>query len=232
MRTALHVSIFSLSLIGVAGQALAADPGWYGQLKAGPTVVENMTSSSPGANLFIDPKTGGTIEGGAGYRFDSGFRLGLEGGYQRNNINGTFSETATGLCGVATPCLSGDARGRIAAPNLFAMAHYDVPVTDRLTLSLGGGVGMQRIDLHAHTTGTTGGAASRFTLIDAEDTVVAWRGGAELDYNLGSRTDFTVGYNYTRSNKPTLTGRGAFQPISFSDNMATHAFKAGVKLAF
>ncbi len=232
MRKALHVSIFALA-IGLTGQALAAEPGWYGELKAGPTVLENMTSSNGGSNLALDPKTGWAIEGGAGFRMESGLRLGLEGGYQRNRLRGSFSQTATGACGsAAVPCLTGDVRGHIAAPSLFAMAHYDVPITDRLSLGLGAGVGAQRIDLNAYTTGVSGGLGNRFTLIDAEDTVFAWRGGAELAYNRGTRTDLTVGYKYTHSAKPTMAGRGAYTPFTFSDNMATHAFTAGVRLAF
>lgn len=225
--------VIALAGIGIAAPALAADPGWYGELRGGATAVEDMHSASPAANMSVDPNTGWTIEGEAGYRFASPFRLGVLAGYQHNNLTGSFQENTIGVCGTGTPCLSGGVRGRVQAPYLFGMGYYDMPLGNRLTLSVGGGLGAERVDMIARTTGTfTSGATVPFTLVDDDDTVFAQRASAQLAYNLSPRTDLTVGYTYTHADTASLHGQGAFAPFTFADSMATHSFTAGMKLHF
>jgi opacity protein-like surface antigen len=218
----------------IAGPALA-DPGWYTDLRGGFTETENMSSHSSAANLFIDPKTGWTISGAVGYRFNSPLRVALQAGYEHANIRGSFQENVIPLvaCGTTTPCLDPGVRGHISAPSLFAMAYYDIPMSERLKLSLGAGLGAQRLNMNAYTIGRlSNGTANRFTLVNDSDTVLAGRASAELAYNLSPRTDLTLGYTYTRTADASLAGQGAYVPFTFKDNMASHAFTVGARLAF
>src|SRR5690349_13545884 len=131
-----------LALIAGAGitvPALAADPGepgWYAQLRGGATAVEDMNSRSSAANLSLDPRTGWMIQGEAGYRFSSPFRVALQAGYQRNNLRGSYQENVAGVCGGSAPCLSSNVYGHVSAPSLFGMVYYDLPISERLKFSI------------------------------------------------------------------------------------------------
>ncbi len=231
-----YLAIGALALLSFTSAA-QADPGFYGDLRGGAAMVDNMFSADRLTDLAINPRTGWSLQGGVGYRFDAPLRVELQAGYQHSNVRATYRELVqvTIPCGTvpAQPCLDPNVTGSVKGPSVFAMGYYDLPLGDRLTLSLGAGVGAQRVDVELRTIARmNSGTSSQFSIVDAGDTVFAGRGAAELAYNVGP-VDLTVGYSFTRTGKATLPVKGAYIPTSsFSDNLSTHQITGGVRFTF
>ncbi|MDZ4739734.1 MAG: OmpA family protein [Alphaproteobacteria bacterium] len=85
--------------------------------------------------------------------------------------------------------------GEINSASLMVNALYDIPVTDRMTLSLGAGAGA----VHAEF--------DNGTIDQDEDTSFAYQGIAGLNYAVSSRMDLTMNYRYLRSDTAEFQGR-------------------------
>src|SRR5687768_13567350 len=124
-----------IALAGVAASALAASPamaaveGWYlgfgGGISEHNGIAVNSTIN-PAVGGKVQTETGGLVLLSVGYKFDSNFRLEVESGYSWRDVQpaggytGGFSQTKT----------------------TFANAIWDLPLDDRWTFSIGGGIGI------------------------------------------------------------------------------------------
>jgi len=238
MKKAKHLAIAaSVLAVGLSATAAKADPGFYGDVRAGLAEVDTMHFTDPAsANLTVYAKTGWALTGAVGYRFSDSLRIETTAGYQRSKIGGSFSENVQILvpCGTFAnqPCLDPGVKGSLEVPTLFAMGYYDIPITERLGLSVGAGIGAAWVNLDAHTTGRLNdGTSARFTMVTDTDTVFAGRAAVDLTYKAGP-VDAVLGYSYTRSSHVSLAGRGVYTSFNYNPRLSSHMITVGARLAF
>ncbi|MFM9862302.1 MAG: outer membrane beta-barrel protein, partial [Micropepsaceae bacterium] len=133
MRSKLLLAVSTIAL-ACAGQA-AAEPanGWYMGLEGGGNwVAENDTTFSTSLPTSgparIEFDTGWTGLATAGYAFRGNWRLEAEAGYRHNDI-----DTINGI--------ANSAGGELNTTSLMGNVLYDIPLTERMTVSLGAGAG-------------------------------------------------------------------------------------------
>ena len=151
--------------------------GWYVGVEGGIDWMEDANGSldfpGPGSLPFeAQFDTGWAVFAEVGYRWESNWRLELEAGYRQNDVD----------------CLSinGGACGNFDAEvsqftQMFNLV-YDIPLDDRLTLSLGAGLGADAVTVDGpffkDTTWVMAGqliAGLNFTLADGIDLFVNYR---------------------------------------------------------
>ena len=173
-------TVAALSLIAVQ-ESSAHHQGWYIGLEGGANWVdENEGFFGPAsAPAFLPDSfefdTGWAVLATVGYGFDSNWRIELEGGYRKNDVD-LFS-TFIGFT---------SNRGDLNEITLMANVLYDVPLTERLDLTFGLGAGVDRAELQSPRPG--GG--------DDVDWNFAYQGIAGLSYAVTSRLDLTLQYRY------------------------------------
>lgn len=182
-------------LISVAGSVVLAcsisatagpNNGWYMGLEGGgnwvsdndATFSTSLPTSGP-ATLGFDTGWAGIAT--AGYAFKGNWRLEAEFGYRHNEI-----ATINGF--VASP------KGELNSSSLMGNLLYDIPLTDRLTASLGAGAGAVHVEFDDGV------------LDQDEDTSFAYQGIAALNYAVTPRMDLTVNYRYLRSDAAEFQG--------------------------
>ena len=210
----------------------------YLGVNLGPSPIGRMAfSQRTTADLVVDHSTGGMVQGVVGYRLVAPFRIELQAEYFKNNTTGTFRENIQAFipCGELSgnPCFLGDVRATLQGPAVFAMGFYNMALAPILSLQLGGGVGMQRTDMHVHISGRMNNPSTprRYDLINSAETVFAARVAAQLALTFRD-VDLTLGYSFTRTARPELQGRGAYVPFVFDVPMSRHAILGGVRLPF
>ncbi|NOT40002.1 MAG: OmpA family protein [Alphaproteobacteria bacterium] len=205
--------LFAASTIALAwaGQA-AAEPanGWYMGLEGGGNwVSENdatfSTSLPTSGPARIEFDTGWTGIATAGYAFRGNWRVEAEAGYRHNDVDA--------INGIAN-----SAGGELNTTSLMGNVLYDIPLTDRMTVSLGAGAGA------VHTQFDDG-------VIDQdEDTAFAYQGIAGLSYAVSPRTDLTMNYRYLRSDALEFQGRHAGHTDFYdTDDVQNHTVTIGLK---
>ncbi|MBL8643047.1 MAG: porin family protein, partial [Rhodospirillaceae bacterium] len=77
------------------------------------------------------------------------------------------------------------------------------------------------------------GTTSEFDIIDDHDAEFAYRLAAGVAYDINPNTTFDVGYTFTRTGTPSLSGRGSALPaFTFDRRLKSHAVTAGVRFNF
>jgi len=217
--------------------AQAADSGFYGQLYAGPTAVQDMNfAEAATANLAVNPGVGFVLGGEVGYRLTDSFRFAFDLGYGRNDLTGQFQQNGQVLvpCGELpnSPCLAPNIDGHVANLSGFGMAYYDLPVGGAFKPYLGLGLGLLRADLSVGARATmNNGTVSRFAILDGADTVLGYRGTVGVRYEMGA-SHLSLGYSYGTTNRLRVPGKGPNVTFDFDRRLTTHAFKAGVTYNF
>jgi OmpA-OmpF porin, OOP family len=156
---------------------------WYGVFEGGGTALENIdiqTYATPlpvTVNGSADTDIGWAALASAGYAYDNGWRVELEGGYRRNGLDRLISAG-----GLTTP-----ATGDLDQYTLMANVLYDFPSASGVTFTLGGGVGADYARLDAGAGGTG---------IQDEDVSLAFQAVAGLSYELTSWLDVVLNYRY------------------------------------
>ena len=234
----IRFSLAAVSLLAAAAPALAqADTGFYGNLRLGASVLENMNfAEATTANLNLDPSTGIAVSGALGYRLADPFRVELELGYANNNLGGSFVQNVQVIipCGTipGQPCLAPGVSGDIGAFSGFAMAYYDLPVLGNLKPYAGVGLGFVNVNLDVGSVGTMNdGTRSRFAIIDNSDTVMGYRGTLGVAYEMGP-VDLTLGYTYTFTDHINVPGKGTYVTFNFDRRVNAHTINAGVVYKF
>lgn len=124
--------------LSALGAANAAEPGWYIGIDGGVTINSDATTIVGSPSTSVDYNTGYGLGGviGRGFSFGSGgslLRVEAEVGYRRNSISDTS---------VAPLIEPGQTKSITALANLIV----EFPVSEKVTLTIGGGAGITSVD--------------------------------------------------------------------------------------
>ncbi len=198
------------SLACVVPVAAAPANGWYIGLEGGGNwVSENdatfSTSLPTSAPARIDFDNGWAGIGTVGYALGGNWRIEAEGGYRHNDID-TFNGAAN------------SAGGELNTTSLMGNVLYDIPLTERMTVSLGAGAGA------VHSEFDDG-------VIDQdEDISFAYQGIAGVSYAISPRTDLTMNYRYLRSDALEFQGRHLGHTDFYdTDDVQNHTVTIGLR---
>ena len=235
-RSSLAAAVM-LAPVALSPTLAQADTGFYGQLRLGASVLENLHFADPAtANLNLNPDTGIAASGAIGYRVLDPLRVELELGYSHNNVTGAFQQNVLVFVGCGTipgqPCLAPTVNGDIEAVSGFAVAYYDFPSIGSLKPFAGIGLGFVNANVDVGTVATMNdGTRSRFAILDGSDTVLGYRGTLGVAYDIGP-VDLTLGYTYTFTDRMNLPGKGTYVTFNFDRRIKTHTINAGVVYNF
>lgn len=178
-----RVSAASMALSTLTA-ANAGDREWYVSIEAGATFGGDYETlgvlSSPLCGMLgIGPgcAPSGSVEAGWA-------ALGAVGAYVMPNLRleaevGQRSQSLSGYSGLTN----------LTQTTLMANALFDIPMSERFTLSIGGGLGIDWVDTGAGDVGMYSGS----------DTALAYQLIAGLSYDLADNIDLTLNYRYTDS---------------------------------
>lgn len=191
--------------------AIEGGAGWIGSERlAQATAVTGVITTS--AAFDADFATGWAVLATLGYAFDNNIRAELEVGYRRNDLDRLIQLT--------TPAaLAAD--GDLSEFTVMANLIYDIAIGDKLTLSLGAGVGADRADLDSVALG-----------IADDEWVFAAQGIAGLNYALGRQTQLFLNYRYLHVDAPEYTANIAantVQHTAFSSDLGKHTATLGLR---
>jgi len=197
--------------------------GTYFALESGASWVQSesltqrlafTTGATATAQLQGEFDTGWAVLGSVGYAFDNSVRVELEAGYRTNDLDQLLT---IGGAPIATG-------GDFSEFTLMANLLYDFHLGDRLTATIGGGVGA---DLAGFEAGTLG--------LDESEWVFGFQGLLGLNYAIADRTQVFLNYRYLRAEGPefsnVVAGPPAAQLVSFRGDLDKHALTLGVRLA-
>ncbi|MEQ1754411.1 MAG: OmpA family protein [Micropepsaceae bacterium] len=208
VKTHLLAGAIAVALVPMAN----ADPntGWYIGVEGGANRVNDnsatfsttLPTSGPAQLTFDD---GWAALATAGYAFPGHWRLEGELGYRHNNvksISGAVNST----------------RGELDTASLMGNVLYDIPVTQRLTASIGAGAGV------VHEEFDDG------TLDQDEEVKFAYQGIAGLNYSLSAGTELTLNYRYLRAAESEFHGRHLAHADSYNtDNIDNQTITIGLR---
>ncbi len=204
LKTLLLGAAASLAL---AGSAHAA--GLYVGLDAGGNWLQDtefdFASTPPTITDFdnaAESDNGWAVLATVGFGFAPQWRSEVELGYRAQDIDLFSSAAAINLFE------SGD----LSQLTIMANVHYDIPVGSNFKLSLGGGLGVDIVNVDD-------------TVIDETDSVFAYQGIAGAAYAIGPKTDLTLTYRYLAAEGPTITGVYAEE----FDNLDNHTVTLGLR---
>ena len=222
LRTALLAGTTLLVLAGASNAAalrgtyIAIEGGgnWIGDNDVKQTTALNGVVTNTQV-LSAQFETGWALLASLGYAFDNHLRAELEAGYRRNNIDSLV--TILPAPGVASPA------GDVSEFSLMANLLYDFHLGDKLTLSLGGGIGADRAHLKAST-----------LAFSDDEWVLAYQGIAGLSYAIGDRTQLFVNYRYLHADAPEYMNALAAnkaQRTAFLSDLEKHTATLGIRFA-
>jgi outer membrane protein OmpA-like peptidoglycan-associated protein len=174
------IALAGVAALLFAGPAQASDAtGWYLGIAGGWDRLNNIDLKATTGGVTIDNrlKTDNSflVTGAFGYRFRSHFRLEFEAGYTPH----TFKDADLG-----GTIYGGNARIASALGNIV----YDIPLSDRFDLSIGGGAGMGRGDIDVHS--------GAIDLAEGGHTGFMWQGLVGASYSLTHNVDLTLDWRY------------------------------------
>jgi outer membrane protein OmpA-like peptidoglycan-associated protein len=210
IRTLLLGAAASLAL-GSAANATTHD-GWYVSLEGGASWVQDADLARLPATPFVmESDTGWAVLASVGYSWQN-WRAEFEAGYRDNGISGFFTPA-----GAPVAC-AGCVDPSLVEITLMANVLYDLPLTDRLSLSIGAGAGGDYANLDLGPP------------FDEDDWVFAAQGIAGLNYAIGSKTDLFVTYRYLWVNEPEFVAASA---TGFAyDDFQKHTATIGLRYHF
>jgi outer membrane protein OmpA-like peptidoglycan-associated protein len=212
MRKELLLLSSAVALLLVAAPANAHANGWYIGIAGGGSWVENSAvNHTSGVPTHVDDTndwdTGWIAAASMGYRWPSNWRLELELAY-RSNDGAYIADTAASI--------------ELTEFTQMLNAFYDIPLTSRMTLSLGAGLGG---DMVSYSNANTGG----FPLaVDDDDYVLAGQLIAQLGFAITSRVELYADYRYLVTDTPVFS-LTAFPTESYSFEVDKHAATIGLR---
>lgn len=187
-RSLLLGAAASLSLASAANATHVN--GYYVSLEGGANWIDDLSvlqSRDPDpaggavlSNSTFSVDTGWAVLASVGYGFSGHWRVELEGGYRNNHT---------------TLATDAELQEWSAMINIL----YDIPLTDRLSLSLGAGAGGDFANLDIPTLS-----------FDEDEWAFAYQGIAGLSYEISDRLDLFANYRYFRVSEPEFQGRAVF----------------------
>jgi OmpA-OmpF porin, OOP family len=197
--------------------------GTYFALEGGASWVQSesltqrlafTTGATTSSQLQGEFDAGWVILGSIGYAFDNHLRVEIEGGYRVNDLDQLLTIGGTPIAST----------GDLSEFTLMANLLYDFRLGDRLTASVGGGVGADLASLEAGVFG-----------LDESEWGFGFQGLLGLNYVVGERTQVFINYRYLRVEGPefsnAVAGPPAAQLVSFRGDLDKHAVTLGVRLA-
>jgi len=210
----------ALSVVAASHSEARNNQGWYVGIEGGANWVDDndgfvgFNSGIPILPDTISFDTGWAVLATVGYAFDQNWRIELEGGYRKNDVD-VFSILST----PTTP-----AGGDLSQISIMANVLFDVPLTDRLdfTVGVGAGAAYTKFDpTFAFGPGAPG---------DDDDWTFAYQGIAGLSYAITDRLDLTLQYRYQHVNDPSFTvPRGATADNYAFDDIENHTVSIGLR---
>jgi OmpA-OmpF porin, OOP family len=218
----------SLLLGAAASLALGATAnattinGWYVGLEGGANWIDDWNQTfftTNGVGVITDTNltntsfdTGWAVLATTGYGFGGGWRAEFEAGY-RDNDSDVF------LLSGAPFTASVD----LSEVSLMVNVLYDIPLTQRISLSLGAGAGA---DYVMYDITSPSGPA------DVDEWTFAYQGIAGLNYAVGQQTALFVNYRYFRAVEPDFDFRPATPSFADGDDLVKHTVTLGLRYAF
>ena len=215
----------------------ATEPGLYGRLYGGLASVSGLSFADPAtADLDLNGGSGLAYGAAIGFAAGNGFRGELDFILSEADIDGTFVENVQAFvpCGEISisPCLDGRVDGEFEGFSGMAMGFYEFSTNSGFAPYVGAGLGFTEVEIEATTPGTLNDAGTvEFVLLDDSDTKLAYRLAAGFAYDVGAFA-VTADYSWTRTNKTSLEGRGAFVTFDYDGRATVHQFTIGVRYAF
>jgi OOP family OmpA-OmpF porin len=195
----------AVALAAMATSAQAADRhGWYFGLEGG-WVKVNDNNGYFGESVQYENGWAGLAE--VGYAFNDHWRLEVEGGMRRNEIDKIDGDSVS----------QGDLRNYTG----FVNAIWDAPISRKWALSLGVGVGADRVYQNLFGLHQT-------------DTVFAAQGIAGLSYQMSAHWDLDLNYRYLWAADPSVGVQscGLFCFESDSIDVRKHTITIGFRYGF
>ncbi len=161
-------------------------------------------------------------------RFDPGYALHLAAGrhLRRFRLEGEMALRSTDIDEAViegTPVPSSFFRGEVNIFSMMVNGYYDHPVTEKLDLYLGGGVGGAYVDGNIRGGGTINGVTFSFT--DDQDVILVYQFMAGAAFAITNNLALTGGYRLFSGTNPEFD-LGEF------DMPFIHAAEFGIRLSF
>lgn len=198
--TAMAAGFIAVTFVGVNAQAGEPPaPAVYSQAEAssfyltgfgGWNWADDFSASGSGVKVDADLDSGYVIGGALGYEIPvmGGLRFELEGAYRSNDVNSVRINGSRNK-----------ADGDLSAWSVMFNVAKDMPLTDRLSLYAGGGIGVAGVDANFSY-----GAAR----VNGNDTVFAWQVFAGVSYEVMNNFELYTEYRFFQAVDPEL-GRSA-----------------------
>ncbi len=189
--------------------------GWYAGLEGGAAWVQDadLVEHLTGGTRFhgtIDLDTGWAVLATVGLEYDR-WRFEGELGYRRNDINSITFHTGFSSANI----------NDFDQLTLMGNMLYDVPLGRDLSLSLGAGVGVDRLSFDWPGFGAHG--------IKDSDWQFAWQLIAGLSYAFDDTYEGFVNYRFLQTEGPSFEDHGVREDF---DNVDTHTASIGLRYHF
>lgn len=212
-RSMLLGAVAALSFGGAAQAEMPS--GWYLSLEGGANWVQDWdfkTVTAPGGATSagsLDFDAGWAVLASVGYgyghwaaEFETGFRHNKFDQITIDNALATFEHI------------------KLDETTLMANLKYNYPVTQKLTLSVGAGVGADYAKMRFATSGAS---------TEDSDWNFAYQGIASAAYAIGQRSEVFVSYRYFRTTDAQFDYRPAFDIIVDGDQFEKHTATVGFR---
>jgi len=199
MRGLLLGTATAVALAGMATSAQAADRhGWYFGLEGG---IVKLNDNTAYFGLETAYENGWAGLGEVGYAFNGRWRVELELGMRRNEV-----DKIEFIGSVDT----GDVRNYTG----FVNAVWDAPISNKWALSLGAGIGLDHV-------------TAAFFGSHGDDTVFAAQGIAGLTYQMSTHWDLDLNYRYLWAADPQVEIFGVTNDLDITKHTITIGFRYG-----
>lgn len=197
--------------------------GTYVAIEGGASWVESEsllsatfpTAGGPAAGTTLQGEfdTGWAVLGSVGYAFANHLRAEIEIGFRNNDVDRLITSAGSP---VATT-------GDLSEFSVMANLVYDIPLSSRLSASIGAGIGADNAELDVAALG-----------VDDNDWVFAYQGLLGLNYRIGARSQIFLNYRYFHADAPDYTNfvsvpAPATQRVSFVGDLEKHAVTVGFR---
>ena len=218
MKNTLLAVAAATTLVFTATYANADANSWYLGVFGGVNWMDGDDSTFIIHDSDIEFETGYAVGGALGYKFENNIRTEVEFAYRDNKAEKFEYDDFPGS--------SLDLDGRIRISSIMANAWYDFDITQKLKGHVGGGMGVASVNAKELGTKKVFGGLS---IIDGDDTVFAYQGGAGLSYPVGKSVDMTLDYRVFGTREAQLSKRNG---IAGSISPFNHTILAGIRVSF
>ena len=203
------------ALFIVAPASAGMPDGWYLSLEGGANWVQDWdlkqitTTPAYTTNGSISFDTGWAVLASVGYGFGH-WAAEFEAGYRKNDLDKFTTDASPGTFTAI----------ELDEVSLMANVRYNHPVTERITLSVGAGVGADYAQMKAANSGFR---------VEDEDWNFAYQGIASVNYSVGPRSELFLAYRYFRTTDAGFDFRPGFNGFFDGDEFVKHTATLGFR---